>query len=199
MAHDAAHDYGEQMSGLLDGALSDPERAALQAHIALCPACQARWQALQQVDLILVRPVQAAPAPGFSARFAARLAAQAVQQRAHVARQRRIATAGMCLAGVLALLILVVPALVSGWQALMGTVQSAPAWTSRGLELAARWLVTLRALGEAGRSIASVMQYAGGPLVMGYALMLALVLVTWVSVLRGASRRWTALPVWVWF
>jgi hypothetical protein len=61
--------------------------------------------------------------------------------------------------------------------------------------------VTLRALGEASRSLIGVLAPSSGPFIAGYALMLVVILAAWVSTMRGLSRRWDAmtLPVLIWF
>jgi len=58
-----AHDYGEQMSLMLDGRLTASERAELQVHLETCDACRAQWAAFQQVDRMLSNAAQTAPAP----------------------------------------------------------------------------------------------------------------------------------------
>jgi hypothetical protein len=68
------------------------------------------------------------------------------------------------------------------------------------VEMTARWWVTFSALGEAGRSILDVLGPSSGPIVMGYALMLIVIVAAWASVMRGLARRWNTLtlPVFVW-
>lgn len=210
------HDYGEQMSLMLDGRLSARERAALQAHLAACDACRARWAAFQQIDRVLAGAAKASPAPGFAARFATKLARHGTKRVTRPSRRaaggRLFAGIGVLVAGVVALALLVVPALLAAWEWLGNLIGGAsslwssaaanmPSVASYWLELTARWLVTLRALGEAGESVASVLAASGGPIVMGYMLMLIVVIAAWVSVMRGASRRrsMTTLSVFVGF
>lgn len=66
--------YHAWMQELLDGALPGPARVQLEAHLAGCRACQARWNALSAVDRLFKAAPMAAPRPGFSGRFTARLA-----------------------------------------------------------------------------------------------------------------------------
>jgi anti-sigma factor RsiW len=54
--HDAQH---ERLSAWLDGALAAEERAALEAHLATCAACQRELEGLRQVRALL----RALPAP----------------------------------------------------------------------------------------------------------------------------------------
>jgi len=68
-------------------------------------------------------------------------------------------------------------------------VIGAPALLSRWIELAARWLVTLRALGEAGRSTAAVLSSSAGPILASYVLMLVVVMAAWIMVVRSVSGR----------
>jgi len=58
----------------LEGTLTETGRLDLDAHLAGCPACRARWEAVQVAEVRLRRPVFVRPAPGFSARVMARLA-----------------------------------------------------------------------------------------------------------------------------
>ena len=192
-----AHDYDEQMSLMLDGRLAAEEQVALQAHLATCEECHARWVAFQQVDSFLSEAAQVMPAPGFATRFAGRLAQQQVQ---HTARQQTLAAIGACVAGAMALALIAVPMLIAGWLTVAGWVRGAPEWLGYLLELGARWFVTLRALGKVGESLLGVLQQAGGPIVVGYVLMLVLVITAWVSVMRNAARRWNTptLSVLVW-
>ena len=202
------HGYGEQMSLMLDGRLAGPERAELQAHLATCEVCRARWAAFQQVDRMLSNAAQAAPAPGFAARFSARLARQEAQRRA---RQRAIGAVGVFATGTAALALILIPALIAAWDGIGDLVRfvssvlnsgvlSAPALLSRWIELAARWLVTLRALGEAGKSTAVALSSSAGPILASYVLLLVVVTAAWIMVVRSVSGRKSrlTLPVLVW-
>jgi predicted anti-sigma-YlaC factor YlaD len=213
-----AHDYGEQMSLMLDGRLTAQESTALEAHLATCDACRARWAAFQQVDRVLANAAQAAPAPGFATRLAARLAreSQALDMgRARHARQatrrRVIAGIGVFATGAVALVLLVVPMLLTAWVGigdlvkgasplLNSAIASVPSLLSYWLESVARWLVTLRAVGEASESILSVLAHSGRPILAGYILMLVAITVAWITVMRSASGRQntTTLPVLIW-
>jgi anti-sigma factor RsiW len=193
------HDYGERMSLALDGRLSAQERADLDAHLATCDECHARWAAFQQVDRVLASAPQVMPTPGFAARFAARLAQQARHaQRAR--RERAFAGVGVFAAGAIALALLVVPVVLGAWTSITGLVTGAPTLLANVVEMTARWWVTFSALGEAGRSILDVLGPSSGPIVMGYALMLIVIVAAWASVMRGLARRWNTLtlPVFVW-
>lgn len=58
----------------LDGTLTEQEQLDLDAHLAGCSPCRARWEAVQVAEARLRRPVFVGPAPGFSMRVMARLA-----------------------------------------------------------------------------------------------------------------------------
>lgn len=66
--------YQAWMQDLLDGALAGPARVQLEAHLAGCQQCQARWNALSAVDRLFKAAPMAAPRAGFSGRFKARVA-----------------------------------------------------------------------------------------------------------------------------
>ena len=193
------HGYGERMSLALDGRLSARERAELDAHLAVCDECRTRWEAFRQVDRVLSSAPQAAPMPGFANRFAAKLARQQALEGQRARRERLFAGLGAFAAGAVALALLVVPLLLTAWTGVSRLVAGAPTLLANTVEMVARWWVTFRALGEAGESILGVLAPSGGPIIAGYALMLIVVIAAWVSMMRGASRRWsTTVPVVVW-
>ena len=193
------HDYSEQMSLMLDGRLAAHERAELKAHLAICMECQSRWAAFQQVDQVLSNAATFAPAPGFVNRFASRLAQQQVELARRARRERTIAWIGVFAAGMAALALLLVPVLLTTWAGLASLVEGAPALFVNTVEEFARWLVTLTALGEAGRTIVGMLLRSGGSLLLGYALMLVLVTTAWASVMKNVSRRWNTITLPVLF
>lgn len=95
--------YTDWMHLALEDALTGGQRAELDAHLADCAACAAAWDGLQRVDRLLAQAPLAAPRPGFTGRFNARL-----QQR----RSRPKAVWGVIALGVstLSLAALVLPA-----------------------------------------------------------------------------------------
>jgi anti-sigma factor RsiW len=195
------HDYGERMSLALDGRLSAQERAELEMHLAGCGECRVRWAAFQLVDHVLSSAPQVAPAPGFAMRFSTRWARQQALQAQRARRERVLAGAGVLAVGAIALALLVVPLVVVAWTGLGSLVTGTPTLLADSVERVARWWVTLRALGEASRSLIGVLAPSSGPFIAGYALMLVVILAAWVSTMRGLSRRWDAmtLPVLIWF
>ena len=68
------------MSLRLDGLLNEAAMARLDAHLASCPACTARWQAMQQVSTLLEAEPLALPATGFTERVLQRVAALPARQ-----------------------------------------------------------------------------------------------------------------------
>jgi anti-sigma factor RsiW len=192
-----AHDYGERMSLMLDGRLNARERADLTAHLATCEECRARWAAFQQVDRVLTSAAQVAPAPGFAARFAGRLARQPARR---AAPRRVFAGIGVFATGAAAIALIAVSVLWIVWEGVSTLVQGAPsllinlvagAPSQLGylVSLAARWLVTLHALNEAGQSIIGALSPSAGPILAGYVLMLVVVVAAWATVMRAVSGR----------
>jgi len=74
--------YQEQMSLRLDGQLTPDEMGQLDAHVATCAVCRTSLDALRRVDRLLVSVPAVSPAPGFTSRFEARLAARRHRRRA---------------------------------------------------------------------------------------------------------------------
>lgn len=67
----------DELTAYLDGALPPPEHAAVEAHLAACPACRAARDRLTATLALLRRlPPAAAPSPAFEQRFLARLASE---------------------------------------------------------------------------------------------------------------------------
>ncbi len=189
------HDYGERMSLMLDGRLTAQERTELEAHLAVCVECHTRWVAFQQVDRVLSSAATLAPAPGFVNRFAERWAQHQALQTRRARRERAIAWVGVLVAGTAALALLTIPALIAAWLGLASLMESAPSLFVNIVTEIARWLVTLGALFEAGRSLLR----SSGPLLAGYAVMLISVTAAWAFVMRNVTRRRSAemLPMFI--
>ena len=66
--------YLEWMNAVLDGSIAPADRRALEAHLVSCANCQASWVSLSNVHRLFKAEPMAAPRPGFSGRFQARLA-----------------------------------------------------------------------------------------------------------------------------
>jgi anti-sigma factor RsiW len=72
----------DELTALVDGALSPAERAAVEAHLSGCGACRAERDALARaVAAFAAVPPPAPPRPGFEQRFYARLAREAPRRR----------------------------------------------------------------------------------------------------------------------
>ena len=129
-----------------------------------------------------------------------RLAQQQALQARRVRRERIVAGIGVLAAGSVALALLIVP-VVLGAGLTLSFWSGAPTLLANVVEMVARWLVTFRALGEAGRSIVGVLcsfwrADPGGLCAdadrrpRGLGLMMR----------KSASRRWGGtLTVLVWF
>jgi len=77
----------DELTALVDGALSPAERAAVEAHLSGCGACRAERDALARaVAAFAAVPPPAPPRPGFEQRFYARLAREAPRHRSLLER-----------------------------------------------------------------------------------------------------------------
>lgn len=108
-------------------------------------------------------------------------------------------------------MLLAVPMLLAVWDGVHDLVQGAPSLVNNlivgapsqliySTTLAARWLVTLRALGEAGQSVVSALSPSAGLILASYMLVLAVVVLAWITIVRGVSGRWnstTLVLVWL--
>ncbi len=179
------HDYVELMSAALDGRLEPGERAEWNAHLAACSRCQKRWTALQQVDRAFKSALAVAPAPGFKARFAQRLAQRQASQHS---RQRTFAGAGMLTASAMAALVVI--GWVLAWQVpgLVGAFTDAPAHLSNTAQTVVQWTVLLRALGEIGQSLVSFVPLWGTIAAVMYAWILVALATTWWGVVLQITR-----------
>lgn len=95
------------MIDAFDGTLAVGDQQQLMAHLKLCPRCRADWEALGELDKLLMKPPRVFPAPGFANRVEARL-------DRHEA-QRRTLIGGLTLLGAaVAVSLLMVPSLLNG-------------------------------------------------------------------------------------
>ena len=73
---------GEDLTALLDGALPEPRRAEVEAHLAACVACRGeRDRIARTLAALATLPPAPEPRPGFEQRFYARLAREAPRRR----------------------------------------------------------------------------------------------------------------------
>ncbi len=73
--------YHAWMHARLDGDLDPADRQQLDAHLAGCEACAAAWHGLREAHRRLAGQPLAAPRPGFTGRFNARLAQRRARPR----------------------------------------------------------------------------------------------------------------------
>lgn len=90
------------MSERLDNRLDAATIAALDTHMAGCPACREHWQTLQRVASLFAGADLAAPAPGFTSRVMAKLE-RAEQRRQSPFRRWAAVVAPLGAAALLAL------------------------------------------------------------------------------------------------
>lgn len=126
---------------LAEDPLTPQQKRELDAHLQTCPSCAA----LAEVNLALRAVRQADPAPGFAARFQARLAARKQALR----RRRVLGFLLLTLAVAGSLLRLAWPALATLFES---PVEALASWL---LYLVALW-TSLQALGEVGRVLFDV-------------------------------------------
>lgn len=173
------HDYTELMSAALDGRLTPRERAGWDKHLASCPSCQERWQALCAMDRLLAGAELVAPPPDFTQRVALRLA-----QEQAVSPRRLLAGVGLLAAGWIGLLI------VACAQALLWNVSGGiPTWLGNAVQAAAQWWIFIRAVVEAARSIAHFIPPWGTGLALAFALLLIALAVAWWGLIWQTTGR----------
>jgi hypothetical protein len=76
------------MDAACDEPLTGARAAALDAHLAACPACAQQWRLLRMAEAALRLPQPVAAPEGMLAEFRRRVAAEAAQQDARPARPR---------------------------------------------------------------------------------------------------------------
>jgi anti-sigma factor RsiW len=116
----ACRAFDEDLSALLDGELGAERRAELEAHVAGCPGCASRLEALRAVD----RALAALPAPSVAPDLGVRLRRRLQHERFagwHRARFRRVSRSALILppaaaaaAGLVLYLVLSPPGEVDG-------------------------------------------------------------------------------------
>lgn len=74
--------YTEWIQLALDGDLPTEQRAELDAHLADCQSCASTWEAMARLERLFTQAPLAAPRPGFTGRFNARLKQQRSQPKA---------------------------------------------------------------------------------------------------------------------
>jgi predicted anti-sigma-YlaC factor YlaD len=154
--------------------------ARLDAHLASCPACTARWQAMQRVSTLLKAEPLARPTPGFTERVLRRVAMLPARQVSWPLVVRpRIAV----IASVVAMAALVTLAwLVAAWAGQPVSLMEIPL---AGLKSLTTLVVTAAGLWRVGRVVLEVVLLAPSRLFLLTDCLLGLLLLTlWVRLLR---------------
>ncbi len=175
----------EWMSLWLDGRLVPAEIEQVEGHVATCPTCRIALDALRHVDRLLSSAPPVLPAPGFTLRFQARLAA----------RQRRRRTwAGILILGMATLgILLVTGTLLALYGLEWWKFLTASGWLAQGTEL-------LLSLGRVWLAVLNLARLVAGglirclehPAVIAYALVTAALTLTWTYIVR---RRLLTYPI----
>ncbi len=175
----------EWMSLWLDGRLVQAEVEQVEGHVATCPDCRTALDALWYVDRLLSAAPLVMPAPGFTLRFQARLAAR---------RRRRRTWAGILTLGLATLGIMLVAGVLLAlyglewWEFL-----TASGWLGQGVGL-------LLSLGKAWVALLNLARLVAGgllrclehPAVIAYAIVTAALTLTWTHIVR---RRLLTYPI----
>ncbi len=175
----------EWMSLWLDGRLVQAEIEQVEGHIATCPDCRTALDALRQVDRLLSAAPLVPPAPGFTLRFQARLAARHRRRRTWAG----ILTLGLATLGIL----LVTGTLLAlyGWQ--WWEFLTASGWLAQGvgllLSLGKAWIALLNL---ARLVVGGLLRCLEHPVVVAYAIVTATLTLVWTHIVR---RRLLTYPV----
>jgi predicted anti-sigma-YlaC factor YlaD len=165
--------YRHWMSLKLDGLLDEDQERALQAHLAMCAACRAEWEALQFVSCLLnEQPTVPAPT-GFVARFEGRLAAE------RAARRRGVLGAAALALGAFGLTALALSSLAGLIVGLWPLLLQPSLWESIGRWLAQLAEVCLAVGGAVALLLNSLFDAMGGPIVLVYMLGVLLLSILW--------------------
>ncbi len=167
----------EWMSLWLDGRLVQAEIEQVEGHVATCLDCRTALDALRHVDHLLSAAPLVLPAPGFTLRFQARLAAR---------YRRRRTWAGILILGMATLGILLVTGVLLalyglGWWEFLTT----SGWLGQGIGL-------LLSLGKAGLALLNLARLVASglvrcfeqPVVIAYALVTAALTMAWTHIVR---------------
>jgi predicted anti-sigma-YlaC factor YlaD len=182
---------GEQISLLmslaLDGMLKRDDKLRLDRHLGTCASCQAEWEAMQQMSVMLEREPMVGPPLGFAVRVERSLEAQ-VQKRRRALGGLAVMTGALPLVGitVAAATILVLATVAWNWFGSMSSVQQSAAALGQ--------VASGVALMGKGTSffLGDLLTRYGPPLVLMLALGLAFLvgIWTWLFLKRpGSSRR----------
>jgi predicted anti-sigma-YlaC factor YlaD len=114
-----ACEHNEQVSALMslsmDGLLDAGDQRRLQQHLAACSACQAEWQAMQQVSALFEESSMVGPPLGFAIRVERRLGEKTKVQR-RVFGGMAVLTSSLSLAGITVAAMVAIVLGVVAWQ-----------------------------------------------------------------------------------
>jgi predicted anti-sigma-YlaC factor YlaD len=174
----------EWMSLWLDGRLVQAEIEQVEEHVAACPDCRTALDALRHVDRLLSAAPPVLPAPGFTLRFQARLAAR---------HRRRRTWAGILTLGLATLGIL----LVSGTLLALYGLEWWEFLTVSGglgqgigllLSLGKTWVALLNLIRLVAGGLVRCLEH---PAVVAYAIVTAALTLTWTHIVRRRLLTYT--------
>jgi predicted anti-sigma-YlaC factor YlaD len=112
-------EHNQQVSALmslsLDGLLDAGDQRRLQQHLAVCPTCQAEWQAMQRVSALFEESSMVGPPLGFAIRVERRLGEKTKAQR-RVFGGMAVFTSSLSLAGITVAALVTIVLGVLAWQ-----------------------------------------------------------------------------------
>lgn len=164
-----------RMSLALDGQLGETERRELDAHLALCGACQAEWVAMQSISQWLTESAMIGPPLGFAVRVERRLG-ERVKQRRRAFGSVAVLTSSLSLASltVLTVVVLLGALLMWRWLSPLPAVQ-------QGTEVASKLASGAGLLGKgATLFLGDLLFQYGPPLALAIALGLVLLAGVWI-------------------
>jgi len=167
----------EWMSLWLDGRLVQAEVEQVEEHIATCADCRMALDALRHVDRLLSAAPLVLPAPGFTLRFQARLAAR---------RRRRRTWAGILTLGLATLGILLVTGVLLALYGLQWwEFLTASGWLGQGvgllLSLGKAWVALLNLARLVAGGLARCLAH---PAIAAYAIVTAALTLAWTQIVR---------------
>ncbi|MBN1136603.1 MAG: zf-HC2 domain-containing protein [Anaerolineae bacterium] len=163
------------MSLALDGLLAATDQQVLAGHLAVCPACRAEWQAMQQVSDLFNGAEVVGPRLGFATRVERRLADKAKKRR-RLFGGAAVLTGSLSLATVTAVVmaLLVVGVVAWNWLDVLPDVK-------QGTDTASQIASGVNLMGKGvSLFLTDFLRAFGLPMVIGVGIALALLLVVWI-------------------
>lgn len=174
-------DIGQLMSLSLDDALTTERARQLQRHLDRCQSCQAKWTSMRRISQLFAEAPLVPPPTGFAARVSQRLA-----QREG---RRRWILGGMILfMGLIALAVLVCPAIIGAFRAL-AQLPSYSLLLRHGLQLTLKLISIGRPFVKAIQlAITALLSPSGRPILASYSLVVFVLTALWVRLVSGRQR-----------